>query len=80
MDLSCSLGWRAATVATYCPCRMVEHLKMRSTQPNCETTRITLYVFARRQVEAEVISYSRNKLHQTTIKYRAGLKCFGQVW
>ena len=43
---------------------------MRSTQPNCETTRITLYVFARRQVEAEVISYSRNKLNQTMYKYR----------
>ena len=45
--LRCSLGWWAATVVTYCPSRMVEHLKMKSTQPNCETTRITLYVFAR---------------------------------
>ena len=42
-DLRCSPGWWAATVATYCPCRMVEHLNSKSTQPNCETTRITLY-------------------------------------
>ena len=31
-DLRCSLGWWAASVATYCPSRMVEHLKMK--QPN----------------------------------------------
>ena len=42
LDLRCSLGWWAATVAIYCPSRMVEHLKMKLTQPNCETTRITL--------------------------------------
>ena len=41
-DLRCSPGLWAATVATYCSSRMVEHLKMKSTQPNCKTTRITL--------------------------------------
>ena len=31
LDLRCSLGWWAATVVTYCPSRMVEHLKSKST-------------------------------------------------
>ena len=33
----------AATVATYCPSRMVEHLNSKSTQPRYSTTRVTLY-------------------------------------
>ena len=32
LDLRCSLGWWAATKATYCPGRMVKDLKMKSTQ------------------------------------------------
>ena len=43
LDLRCSPGWWAATVATYCPSRMVEHLNSKSTQPNSKTTSITLY-------------------------------------
>ena len=34
---------RTVVVATCYPSRMVEHLKYKSTQPNCKTTRITLY-------------------------------------
>ena len=33
-DLGSSPGWWAATVATYCPSRMVEHPKSKSTQPS----------------------------------------------
>ena len=43
LDLGSSPGWWAATVATYCPSRMVEHSKSKSTQPNCQTTSPTLY-------------------------------------
>ena len=32
LDLGSSRGWWAATVSTYCPSRMVEHLNL--TQPN----------------------------------------------
>ena len=31
LDLGSSPGWWAATVATYCPSRMVEHSKSKST-------------------------------------------------
>ena len=35
LDLGSSPGWWAATVATYyCPSRMVEHSKSKSTQPS----------------------------------------------
>ena len=34
LDLGSSLRWLAATVATYCPSRMVEHPKSNSTQPS----------------------------------------------
>ena len=43
LDLGSSPGWWAATVATYCPSRMVEHPKSKSTQPRYSTTRVTLY-------------------------------------
>ena len=33
LDLWGSPGWWAATVATYCPNRMVEHPKSKSTKP-----------------------------------------------
>ena len=33
LDLGSSPGWWAASVATYCPSRMVEHSKSKSTQP-----------------------------------------------
>ena len=33
LDLVSSPGWWAATAATYCPSRMVEHSKSKSTQP-----------------------------------------------
>ena len=33
LDLWSSPGWWAATVATYCPSRMVEHPKSKSTKP-----------------------------------------------
>ena len=33
-DLGSSPGWWAATVATYCPSRVVEHPKSKSTQPS----------------------------------------------
>ena len=33
LDLGSSPGWWAATVATYCPNRMVEHSKSKSTHP-----------------------------------------------
>ena len=42
-DLGSSPGWWAATVASYCPSRMVEHPKSKSTQPRSETTSVTLY-------------------------------------
>ena len=38
-------GWVAA-VATYCPSRMVEYPKSKSTQPNVRTWWITLYISA----------------------------------
>ena len=34
LDLGSSTGWWAATVATYCPSRVVEHLKSKSTKPS----------------------------------------------
>ena len=34
LDLVSSPGWWAASVATYCPSRMVEHPKSNSTQPS----------------------------------------------
>ena len=34
LDLGSSPGWWAASVATYCPNRMVEHPKSNSTQPS----------------------------------------------
>ena len=37
-DLGSSPGWRAAIVATYCPGRVVEHPKSKSTQSRCTTT------------------------------------------
>ena len=43
LDLGSSPGWWAATVATYCPSRMVEPPKSKSTQPRYATTRVTLY-------------------------------------
>ena len=43
LDLGSPPGWRAAIVATYCPSRMVEHPKSKSTQPICQTTSPTLY-------------------------------------
>ena len=33
LDLGSSPGWWAATVAIYCPGRMMEHSKSKSTQP-----------------------------------------------
>ena len=43
LDLGSCPGWWAATVATYCSSRMVEHPKSKSTQPRYSTTRVTLY-------------------------------------
>ena len=43
LDLGSSPRWWAAAVATYCPSRMVEHSKSKSTQPSCQTTSPTLY-------------------------------------
>ena len=37
LDLGSYHGWLAATVATYCPIRMVEHPKSKSTQPRFAT-------------------------------------------
>ena len=34
LNLGSSPGWWAATVATYCPSRMVEHPKSKSTEPS----------------------------------------------
>ena len=47
LDFGSSPGWWAATVATYCPSRVVEHPKSKSTQPRYSTTRVTLYYQAR---------------------------------
>ena len=44
LDLGSSAGWWAATVATYCPSRMVELPKSKETQPRYSTTRVTLYM------------------------------------
>ena len=44
-DLSSSLGWLAVTSATYCPDRIVEYPKSKSTQPRSQTTRVTLYMY-----------------------------------
>ena len=37
LDLGSSHGWWAATLATYCPSRMVEHPKSKSAQPRYST-------------------------------------------
>ena len=42
IDLGSSPGWWAVTVATDCLSRMMEHLRSKSTQPRCTTTRVTL--------------------------------------
>ena len=42
LHLGSSPGWWAATVATYCPSRMVEPPKSKSTQPRYATTMVTL--------------------------------------
>ena len=39
LDLGSSPGWWAATVAAYCPGRMVEHPKAKSTQPMSRVSR-----------------------------------------
>ena len=44
LDLGKSPDWWAATVATYCPSRMGEYPKSKSTQPRYSTTRVTLYI------------------------------------
>ena len=44
VDLGSSPGWWAASVATYCPSRMEEHSKFKSTKPSCQTTSPTLYM------------------------------------
>ena len=44
LDLGCSPGWWATIVATYCPSRVAEHAKSKSTQPRYSTTRVTLYL------------------------------------
>ena len=38
-----ALGWWAATIATYCPSRMMEHAIPVSTQPRAETFWVTLF-------------------------------------
>ena len=43
LDLRSSPGWWAASVASYCPNRRVEHPNSQSTQPRSETTSVTLY-------------------------------------
>ena len=43
LNLWTSPGWFAATVATYCPNRSVEHPKSKSTQPRYPGRRRTLY-------------------------------------
>ena len=43
LDLGSSPGRWAATVATYCPSRMVEHPKSKSTQPRSSSTWEALY-------------------------------------
>ena len=43
LDFGSSPGWWAATVATYCPNRMVEHPKSKSSQPRFSTRCDTLY-------------------------------------
>ena len=43
LDLESFPGWWAAIVATYCPSRMVEHPKSKSTQPRYSNTRVALY-------------------------------------
>lgn len=43
LDFGSFFGWWAATMATYCPNRMKEHLTPISTQPMLETFWVTLY-------------------------------------
>ena len=43
LDLGSFPGWWATTVATYCPSRMVEHPKSKSTQPRFASRWVTLY-------------------------------------
>ena len=63
LDLGSSPGWWAATVATFCPGRMVEHPKSKSTQPRYSTTRVTLYLGKRgsnlRQSLPKKLPYSK---------------------
>ena len=67
LDLGSSPGWWASTVATYCPSRMVEHPKSKSTQPRYSTTIVTTlyisavftFVFMMKDESAHLIFFSR---------------------
>ena len=43
LDLESCPGWWAAAVVTYCPSRMVEHHKSKSTQPRYANTSVALH-------------------------------------
>ena len=61
LDLDNSPGWMAAFVATYCQSRMVEHLKSEPTQPNCQTTRDTLYMFFCNLFDSSLSTFEREE-------------------
>ena len=43
LDFGSSLGWWAATIATYCPSSMMEHLIPISTQPRSDSFWVSMY-------------------------------------
>ena len=58
----------AATVATYCPSRMVKHSKSKSTQPRFATRWVTLYNSSLDVLEAveagALLEHARRVLHE----------------
>ena len=79
LDLGSSPGWWAVAVATYCPSRMVEHSKSKSTQPSCQTTSPTLYVAVRpREQGAAMIIQCLTHVFSAERRYFGRKKIFRQ--
>ena len=56
--LDYSGGWWAATVASYCPSRMVEHPKSKATQPGYSNMRVTMYNRQNSTINVNQISHT----------------------
>ena len=51
--LGSSQGWLAVTADSYCPCRLVEHLRSKTTQPRFARKWDTLYKYNSNQEEVK---------------------------